>query len=99
MPDITLTKTTHRPSTDVEWYKTPNNVLDYINTTYRFGTGQLRKTEFTLSDDGLTLTMASTWASIEAHEAFMADPVVAANFTAMEAYNIQNNIAAMFGTQ
>lgn len=98
MSEITLTKTTIRPSSTVEWYKTPDTILDYINATYRYGTGQLRKTEFILSEDGLTLTMANTWSSLEEHAAFMADPIVAANMTAMETYNIQNNIAALFGT-
>lgn len=97
MAEITLTKTTIRPSTDVEWYKTPESVLDYINSTYRFGKGQLLKTEFILSEDGLTLTMINTWSSPEDHAAFMADPIVAANMAAMKSYNVQHNIAANFG--
>ena len=98
MSDITLTKTTIRPSTSVEWYKTPNTVLDYINSTYLFNLGQLRKSEFMLSEDQLTLTQASTWSSIETHAAFMADPIVAANMTAMDTHNTDNNITVILGT-
>ena len=98
MSDITLTRTTIRPSTDVAWFQTPSAVLDYINATYRFGSGDLRKTEFMLSEDRLSLTMASTWSSVETHAAFMADPIVSANMTAMDAYNTQNNITVILGT-
>ena len=91
-------RTTIRPSTDVAWFQTPSAVLDYISATYRFGSGDLRKTEFMLSEDRLSLTMSSTWSSVETHAAFMADPIVAANMTAMDAYNTQNNITVILGT-
>lgn len=98
MADITLTRTTIRPNANVAWFQTPSAVLDYINATYRFGSGDLRKSEFMLSEDRLSLTMASTWSSVETHAAFMADPIVAANMTAMDSYNTDNNITVILGT-
>lgn len=99
MSEVILVRTQIRPNTSVEWFKTPASVLDYINATYLFGTGDLRKTEFSTSSDNLTLEMRNTWSSMEANEAFRADPIIAANTASWDAYNAANNIVVIIGQE
>lgn len=97
MSEITFTRTSIRPSADVPWFQPPQSVLDHINSTYRMRDGDLIKTEVMLSDDKLTMSLINTWKSVDAHAACMADPIVAANIAATDAYNAQHNIQVILG--
>lgn len=97
MSEITFTRTSIRPNVNVQWFQTPASVLEHINSTYRMRDGDLLKTEVMLSDDRLTMSVINTWTTAEAHSACLADPVVAANIAAMDAYNAQHNIQVILG--
>lgn len=99
MSSIVLVRTQIRPNTSVEWFKTPSSVLDYINATYLFNVGNLEKTEVSTSADNLTLEIKNTWTSMEANEAFRADPIIAANLANWDAYNAANNITVILGQE
>lgn len=97
MSEITFTRTSIRPSVNTPWFQTPTSVLDHINSIYRLRDGDLLKTEIMLSDDQLTMSLINTWTTADAHTACLADPVIAANIAAMDAYNAQHNIQVILG--
>lgn len=70
--------TLKRPSTEVDWNPTPNStpeILSRFREKYYF-TGKSLERVNTFSEDGLTLTIKTTWISDEVRNAYTKDPDV-----------------------
>jgi hypothetical protein len=97
MSEFVAIRTTIRPTTDVPFYGMPTGVREHIDQVYKIGSAQLLRTEISLSDDGKTLVMTNTWASNEAYDAFMADPIVASHIAALNQYCVDHNFTVLLG--
>jgi hypothetical protein len=80
---------TTRTSTDVEFYKNPDEVGAHINNVY-IATGILTITEETR--DEYILSKVYTFISEEAFNNFKVDPIISQNIQDRKAYESENEI-------
>lgn len=94
---IIVTRTFTRPDRSVPWHLDqpfgpsvyPQDFQDYVNATYAD-----RKLHhvYTLSDEGLTLTLQSFWQTMADYDAYNNDPICIASFERRDAHNAFYNI-------
>ena len=82
-----------RQDTTVPFYTGIAEYNTYFKTTYK-DTDKCSDLSVTLSQDGKNLLFVTSWASEEAFNAYLADPVVQAHLASRNAYNITNNITS-----
>jgi len=90
MSMITITRTETRPTLNVDWYRTPNSFITYIqkynDIRHRTVYG------WTLSPDMLSRTHVVSYSSQADYDKFLADPVVMESIQTTTNYNNINNI-------
>lgn len=94
---IIVTRTFTRLDRTVPWHLDqphgasvyPQEFQDYVDTTYR--DKKLHHT-YTLSEDGLTITLQSFWQTMEDYRAYNNDPICIASFARRDAHNAEHNI-------
>lgn len=82
-----------RESVAVPFYPGESEYHVYFKSTYR-DTGKCSDISVTMSQDGKNLLFVTSWASEEAFNAYLADPVVQTHLNSRKAYNTANNITA-----
>lgn len=89
----TFAKTFTRENTNINWPPQVREVDDYVDATYP---GNLTWRVTYVSDDELTLSYTSTWASIAELEAALEDEVILNNISQITEYCNNNNIAETY---
>ena len=81
-----------RPNTTVNFYSMPQETLAWVNQNY-IQTGKMQSPVFSVSDNGLELTITTDWASLEDNLAWRENPYVVENvLNAMREYCVANGI-------
>jgi hypothetical protein len=83
-------KTTTRPNINVPFFLYNEQIINYIKNTY-VATGKRISNTVTLSEDGLTQTVTSTWATGTFKE-FRSDPQILMNIEAVDAHDLKHGI-------
>jgi hypothetical protein len=87
---ITVTRKETRPNLTTDWYRTPQDFIQYIQ---RFNDIRSRpKFAWTLSDDMLSRTFIEFFPSQQEYDTYLADPTVMAGYQASKAHNDSKNI-------
>jgi hypothetical protein len=82
-----------RPSTDTSFYTAPENVIAYINATWR--TDGMYVTEESLSADGFEKIIKITFKDVETWLRFIDDPVIKDSLSERNAYHTEHDITVM----
>lgn len=67
-----------RPNTTVNFYNMPQETLAFINQNY-IQTGKMQSPVFSVSDNGLELTITTDWVSLQENMAFRENAFVITN--------------------
>lgn len=94
----TITKTQTRPSVSVAFWTNQGIAAETFVHIGQNHQHNVLDSETTISEDGLTLTKTTVWASKEALDNFMSDPVVVNNLiNKCHTYMKENNITYTTG--
>jgi hypothetical protein len=88
---ITVRRTWIRPNVNIEFYKFPEEIQSYVNTTYVL-TGKRLDFNWSQSKDTLTSIVVTTWEKLEYLQEFLADDRIRESAKLIHNYNITNNI-------
>lgn len=81
-----------RPNNTVNFFNMPQETLAWVNQNY-IQTGKMQSPVYSVSDDGLELTITTDWASLEDNLEFRENPyVVESILNAMREYSDANGI-------
>lgn len=84
-----------RNNVETPWYTSSQAAEDYIEKTY-VETGHRLTREKSISDDGLTLSITSTWTDRDIYNKFYNDPtLVEVMYKPRQAYNNANGIKGL----
>jgi hypothetical protein len=95
MASITVTGTTIRESTDVEFFTRSQEFIEYVQETYgdyKTDTGP------NLSEDRRTAAFTRIWHSDEAKAAYDTDEKVISFKAQMDQYNLDNGITTIYNS-
>jgi len=87
-----------RPSTDVSWKVGDGSQWDYFKRVY-LDTGKALSRGIVMSEDGLTRTITTIWASNEERVAYMQDPIIMADLQEQTNHRIASNITHRWTNQ
>jgi hypothetical protein len=82
----TLTKITTRPTTEINWFQYPFEIVQHQQTL------KMASETKTLSNDGLSITRVMHFETQHDLDAFLNDPVLASIDDARAGYNTLHNI-------
>jgi hypothetical protein len=88
---ICVSKTFHRPSTQIEWFQPQQEFKTYRRTEF-FKNGRIKEMTSIESSDKLSISILTIFVDEDAYAAYEADPQCMANYQSRLAYNELNRI-------